>query len=176
MAKPQSRQELILSSYQHHDRLMALIASLGPTAQTGRFAFKGRDHNVRDVLVQLAAWQKMYLDWSTANLAGTPARFMPEPYTWATAGHLSRKVWRQNQTTSLADAQRAFDGGYEAAMTQFEGLTNEQLFRQRFYSWTGPMVLGEYAGMVTAQHYAWAIKVLRRYKQQHRADTPLTHA
>ncbi|WP_125702169.1 ClbS/DfsB family four-helix bundle protein [Lacticaseibacillus daqingensis] len=164
--KPQSRQELILSAYQQHDRLDALIDGLTPKAQAQAFPFKGRDHDLRDVLVQLAVWQQLYLAWSTANLAGTPQRFLPKPYTWASCGKLSQKIQASHQTMTLAAARQAYETSDAAIMTQLEDLTNEQLYLPHFYRWTGSMRLGDYAALVTAQHAAWAVKVVARAAHQ----------
>ncbi|MFD1392730.1 ClbS/DfsB family four-helix bundle protein [Lacticaseibacillus jixianensis] len=176
MAEPHSRQSLILATYERHDKLDQLLSSMTETELNGTFPFKGRDRNVRDVLVQLAAWQKMYLDWSKANLAGKAKRLMPKPYTWKDSGKLSRKIWQANQKTTLAEAQRAFESLYNELMAQFEKANNEEMFLRGFYDWTGSMSLGELATMVASAHYAWAIKVLRQYLKTARAKKPLAHA
>ncbi|MFD1399063.1 ClbS/DfsB family four-helix bundle protein [Lacticaseibacillus suilingensis] len=54
---------------------------------------------------------------------------------------------------------------HEALMAQFEARTNEELFLKGFYDWTGALSLGEYAAMVGPSHDAWAIKVLKHYRQ-----------
>ncbi|WP_262316837.1 ClbS/DfsB family four-helix bundle protein [Lacticaseibacillus parakribbianus] len=166
MAKPQTRQDLILSTYRHHDRLVAQVDALSPSEQAAAFAFKGRDHNLRDVFVQLAAWEDLYLDWSQANLAGDAKRFLPQPYTWQTVGKLGRKIQAEHVDTTLSDARQLFESAYGKIMDQYEQLTNEQLFLRGFYPWTGSMALGEYAAMVSSQHFAWGIKVLDRFAHQ----------
>lgn len=165
MAKPHSRQSLILATHENFEQLEHILTSLSAADRKREFPFKGRDRNVRDVLVQVAAWQKMYLDWSTANLAGEAKRFMPKPYTWQTSGKLSQRIWQQNQATTYAEAHKALTSLHEALMAQFEARTNEELFLKGFYDWTGALSLGEYAAMVGPSHDAWAIKVLKHYRQ-----------
>ncbi|WP_225049336.1 ClbS/DfsB family four-helix bundle protein [Lacticaseibacillus kribbianus] len=166
MAKPQTRQDLILSTYRHHDRLVAQVDALTAAQQATPFAFKGRDRNLRDVFVQLAAWEHLYLDWSTANLAGTAKRLLPKPYTWHTTGQLSRKIQAAHAETSLSDARQDFESAYDTLMDQFDALSNEQLFLRGFYPWTGSLALGEYATLVSASHFAWASKVVARFHRQ----------
>ncbi|WP_056989051.1 ClbS/DfsB family four-helix bundle protein [Lacticaseibacillus camelliae] len=173
MAEPHSRQSLILATFERHDKLDQILSDMSDEELNGTFPFKGRDRNVRDVLVQLAAWQKMYLDWSKANLAGTAKRFMPKPYSWKNSGKLSRKIWQANQKTTLTEAKKAFESLYSDLMDQFEQANNEEMFLRGFYPWTGSLSLGEFATMVASTHYAWAIKVLTQYLKTTRAEKPL---
>ncbi|WP_054662816.1 ClbS/DfsB family four-helix bundle protein [Lacticaseibacillus camelliae] len=58
MAEPHSRQSLILATFERHDKLDQILSDMSDEELNGTFPFKGRDRNVRDVLVQLAACKK----------------------------------------------------------------------------------------------------------------------
>ena len=49
------------------------------------------------------------------------------------------------------------------AIIQF---SDEELFTKGVFSWTGGSTLGSYGVSVTASHYDWAIKKLKRYKKE----------
>ncbi|WP_390409558.1 ClbS/DfsB family four-helix bundle protein [Lacticaseibacillus jixiensis] len=162
-----SRQELLVATRTRFDHLEAQLRALPADGKTATFQFKGRDRNVRDVLVHLTAWQEMYLHWSQTNLAGEKrVRFLPQPYTWADCGKLSKKIQAANQDVTYEDALKHLRRSHRALIDQFTKLTQEQLFVPGFFNWTGSSPLGEYATLFSARRYAWANKVLHRFSQQ----------
>lgn len=167
MSKLHSRQELLIATRTRYEQLWAQINALPADGKTMPFAFKGRDRNVRDVLVHLAAWQEMYLRWSTTNMQGERrVRFLPRPYTWETCGALSKKIKQANQSLSFEAAKKRLAASHAAMIKQFVDLEQEQLFVPGFFKWTGTSTLGDYATLFSATRYAWANKVIAKFRQQ----------
>lgn len=176
MAIPHTRQDLLIATRTRYDDIWTLIDALPADSKTMTFGFKGRDRNLRDVLIHLAAWQELYLQWSQTNLAGERrVRFLPKPYTWATCGRLSKKIQQENQAVSLGAAEKRWQKSHVQMVRQFEALTQEQLFVPGFFPWTGTRALGDYATLFTATRYAWAIKTLRHFRRQFQStQAPVT--
>ncbi|MCI1986293.1 MAG: ClbS/DfsB family four-helix bundle protein [Lactobacillus sp.] len=175
MAIPHTRQDLLIATRTRYDDLWTLINALPATSKTKTFGFKGRDRNLRDVLIHLTTWQELYLNWSQTNLAGEQqVRFLPKPYTWATCGRLSRKLQQDNQTVKLGTAIKRWQESHTQMIRQIENLTQEQLFVPDFFSWTGTRALGDYTTLFSATRYAWALKTLRHFRHElHAGHAPV---
>lgn len=166
MAIPHSRESLLIAAREQYDKLGELIDSLSPKEQAATFPFRTRERNIRDVLVHLGAWQQLYLDWSTQNMAGQAVSFLPKPYTWQNYGNLNDQLLAEHQSTSLADAKTALAESNSKIIAQVSGLINEQLFMKQQYAWTGRAALGDYINIVTVGNEAWAIKLIHQYKHE----------
>ena len=165
MVKPQTRQELLIASRTKFDELTALINALPAASKTKEFSFKGRDRNLRDILVHLSAWQALYLHWSTTNLKGEQrVRFLPKGYTWQTSSKLSEQLRQLNQDLSVDEAYKRLQNTHCKMIRQFESLQQEQLFTHDFFNWTGSSTLGDYASLFSAERYEWAIRRLQHFR------------
>lgn len=169
MAIPKSREALLIAARTKYDKMWDLINSLPDKGQTGTFKFDGRDKNVRDVLAHLAVWQKLYLDWTNANLKGSKRRFLPGAYTWRDTPKINQAIWQANQGKSFKETAAALDERHSAIIDQISGMISEQLFVKNYYPWTGKTNLASYTTVVTVENYDWAIALLRKYKHELKA-------
>ncbi len=120
-----------------------------------------RDRNVRDVLVHLVEWHRLWLHWVRENRAGRSADFLPESVSWRTYGLMNVEIRDRHQATSAAEAERMLRESHAEVMALIGELTEEELFAKWALAWTGTSTLGSYTVSVTASHYAWAIKKLK---------------
>ena len=89
MAKPQTKQELILLAQQQYQKMWAFIDAMSDEQQNAVFQFGDhigkeahwtRDQNIRDILIHLYEWHELLLNWVSANQKGQKQPFLPEPY------------------------------------------------------------------------------------------------
>ncbi|MFA6875135.1 MAG: ClbS/DfsB family four-helix bundle protein [Parabacteroides sp.] len=161
MARPTTKQELIIAANSQFEKLWKLIDSLPEEKRIGSFSFEDRDKNLRDVLVHLYEWHQLLLNWIRSNRAGHAANFLPEPYNWKTYPEMNVQFWQKHQTTSLEEAIALLKDTHSQVMTLIEPFTEEELFTKKYFPWTGTTNLGSYCISATSSHYDWAMKKIK---------------
>lgn len=175
MARPTTKQDLILASNEKYSKLWDLINSLSDKEKNQEFKFDEnslgkeahwkRDKNIRDVLIHLYEWHQLLIKWVNANQSGEETKFLPEPYNWKTYGEMNIEFWRVHQNTSYISAKDMLEKSHKQVMELIETFKSEELFSKGTYSWTGGSTLGSYCVSATASHYEWAMKKLKKYKK-----------
>lgn len=163
MARAKTKQELIEAAESQFDELWKLIDSMSADMQNAAFAFEDRDKNLRDVLVHLYEWHRLFINWVRSNRAGNAAAFLPEPYNWKTYPQMNVGFWEKHQGTSLGDAKALLKESHAEVMELIRSFTDEQLFTKKYFPWTGTTNLGSYAVSAAPSHYDWAIKKLKQH-------------
>ncbi len=158
MAKPQSRFDLLDASEASFTKLMAFVESLSPEDLAGEFAFEDRDRNVRDVLVHLHEWHRLVIDWVEANLAGEDRPFLPDPYIWEDFEPMNVAFRDQHAGTTVEEALEMVGESRASVRALIANRTDEELFTNRYYPWTGTTSLGAQCVSVTSSHDEWAMK------------------
>ena len=108
--------------------------------------------------------QEQKLNWTVANLNGGSKPFLPEPYNWKTYGDMNVEFWKKHQATTYDNAKTMLCDSHGKIMMLIESLTDEELFEKKQFAWTGTTTLGSYCISVTASHYDWAIKKIKKGK------------
>ena len=165
MARPTTKEQLVKSGQEGFEKLFALIDSMTDAEQQTSFAFEDRDKNIRDVLVHLYEWHQLLLKWVKANQAGQKANFLPEPYNWRTYPQMNIAFWEKHQNTPLDTSVSMLKQSHKESMDLIDQFTNEELFANQHFSWTGTTSLGAYCVSATSSHYDWAMKKIRRHKK-----------
>ncbi len=165
MARPTTKLQLIDQSEENFKKLFGLINSLTVDEQEKSFSFDDRDKNIRDVLVHLYEWHQLLLNWVKSNSAGEKTSFLPESYNWRTYPQMKVEFWKKHQTTFYQQAILMLQKSHAEVMSLIDTFTNEQLFTNKLFSWTGTTSLGSYCVSATASHYDWAIKKIKKHKK-----------
>jgi len=165
---------LIAAANEQWDKMWQLIDSIPGGAESVVFDFGDdpkrkeahwkRDKNLRDVLVHLYEWHQLMLCWTAANMDGEAKHFLPKPYTWKTYGDMNVEFWKKHQATTYDNAKTMLCDSHGKIMMLIESLTDEELFEKKQFAWTGTTTLGSYCISVTASHYDWAIKKIKKGK------------
>lgn len=173
MARPHTRSELLAGAAFTVAHIRDLIALMDEDEQRATFphsvrlmgseAHWARDLNLRDVLVHLYEWHRLFLRWVAANQAGEEQTFLPAPYNWRNYGALNAEFWRRHQQTSYEDATRLFNDSHSQVVALIYSLPDIELSSPAFFPWTGEASLGAYCELVTSHHYEWAIKKIKAY-------------
>ena len=175
MARPQTKEDLLIAAKENYEKLNTLIAKMSDEQLTTPFDFSKdekkkeahwkRDKNLRDVLIHLYEWHQLILNWVESNQKGEEKPFLPDPYNWRTYGDMNVEFWKKHQNTSLEDATRALEKSHKDVLELAEKFTNEELFSRKVYKWVGGSTLGSYFVSATSSHYDWAIKKLKAHQK-----------
>ena len=175
MARPQTKENLMIAAKENFEKLNTLISKMSDKELTTPFDFSKdekkkeahwkRDKNLRDVLIHLYEWHQLILNWVESNQKGEDKPFLPEPYNWRTYGDMNVEFWKKHQNTSLEEATRALEKSHKDVLELAEKFTNEELFSRKVYKWVGGSTLGSYFVSATSSHYDWAIKKLKAHQK-----------
>lgn len=165
MARATTKEQLIQNSEDNFNKLFTLINSMTREEQVKLFSFEDRDRNIRDVLVHLYEWHHLLLNWVRFNQAGNKINFLPEPYNWKTYPKMNIEFWKKHQNTSLEKAVELLKRSHSETMKLIDSFSNEQLFTNKHFSWTGTTSLGSYCVSATSSHYDWGIKKVKTHKK-----------
>ena len=179
MPRPHNKEDLLKAAQENYEALMSLIDGLTEKELNTPFDFSGqpnkkeahwsRDKNVRDVLIHLYEWHQLLLDFPKNNKGATYKKsviaFLPADYSGKTYGAMNQMFWERHQETSLEAAKAMFKKSHADAMKLIESYSNEELFTQVYFPWTGNSALGDYCESDTSSHYAWAIKKIKAHKK-----------
>jgi hypothetical protein len=165
MARPTTKEQLIQAGEENFNKLFILINSMSGTEQEDEFSFEDRDRNIRDVLVHLYEWHQLLLNWANSNQSGNKINFLPDPYNWKTYPQMNVGFWKKHQQTPLEKAVLLLRKSHSDVMSLIESFTNEELFTNKYFSWTGTTSLGSYCVSATSSHYDWAMKKIRKHKK-----------
>lgn len=158
MARATTKLELVASAEKNYTALLSFVERLleqepiqGSPALT-----------VRDVLTHLYEWHEMLLNWVPANLAGNSKPFLPAPYNWGSYSQLNILLAEKHQKTTLEESLKLVQNSHLAVMNLMNDFTDQDLFVKKVFSWTGGSTLGSYFISVTASHYDWALKEIKK--------------
>lgn len=176
MPRPTNKTELLAAANTNFTKLWQHIDAMSAEALNTPFDFSdvpnkkeahwARDKNVRDVLVHLYEWHQLLIQWIRSNTSGTPADFLPAPYTWKTYGEMNVEFWHKHQQTALTDAAAMLKQSHEEVIKLLEPFSNDALFSKQHFDWTGTTSLGSYCISALSSHYDWALKKLRLHMKK----------
>lgn len=165
MSRPSTKESLLQQAEDNFNKLLNLIDSLSPEQQTGNFPFEGRDRQIRDCLVHLYEWHRLFITWVNSNQTGSNAPFLPIPYNWKTYPAMNVQFWEKHQTTPLDTAKELFITTHKECLELIRQYSDEALFTKQYFKWTGTTSLGSYAISATSSHYDWALKIIKKYQK-----------
>lgn len=165
MARATTKEQLIQNGDDNFIKLFSLINSISKEDKEKNFSFEDRDKNIRDVLIHLFEWHQLLINWVRCNQSGIKVNFLPEPYNWKTYPQMNMQIWEKHQSTSLKMAIELLEKSHLETMKIIDTFSNEQLFTNRFFDWTGTTSLGSYCVSATASHYDWAIKKIKVHQK-----------
>ncbi len=164
MPRPTTKQQLMESGEDNYKKLFTLISSMSAEDQQKAFAFEDRDRNIRDVLIHLYEWHQLLLNWIKSNQTGD--KVLPEPYNWKTYPQMNVEFWKKHQATSLEMAVSLLQKSHSDVMNIIDTFSSEELFTNKYFTWTGTTSLGSYCVSAAAGHYDWAMKKIKKHKKE----------
>ncbi|MDR0431611.1 MAG: ClbS/DfsB family four-helix bundle protein [Tannerellaceae bacterium] len=165
MARPTTKEQLIQAAEENFRKLFALINSMTEEEQEKMFSFEDRDRNIRDVLVHLYEWHQLLLNWVNTNKSGNKTNFLPDPYNWKTYPQMNIGFRMKHQSTPLKESVAMLQKSHSDVIEMIGTFSNEELFTNKYYTWTGTTSVGSYCVSATSSHYDWAMKKIKKHKK-----------
>ena len=175
MARPSTKKDLIETSHTNFKKLWEEINSFTEKEFNTEFDFSDnpklnqshwkRDKNIRDVLIHLFEWHQLLIKWIHKNQSDENVKLLPEPYTFKTISEMNMEFWKKHQKTDYDKSVEMLKISHKNVMKIIDSFSNEELFTNKYFSWTGTTSLGSYCVSATSSHYDWAIKKLKKHKR-----------
>ncbi len=73
------------------------------------------------------------------------------------------EFWEKHQNTTLDEATELLLKSHSDVTNLIKTFSNEELFTNKYFDWTGTTSLGAYCVSATSSHYDWAIKKLKKH-------------
>lgn len=164
MPRPQSKKELIEVIQLERRKLDQTLDTLSEEQMQATGACG--DWSVKDILSHLVDWEQRCLRWYRAGLNGEVQKTPDEDYNWRELPALNQAIYETYRDWPLDKVQQAYQDSFTETMTQFDAITEEELFTPRAYEWTGNNLLRDYLNSATASHYRWASKLIRQFARK----------
>lgn len=178
MGRATTKPDLITAANGQFEKMWKLIDSMTEDEQTATFNFGDnfnkkeahweRDKTLRDVLVHLYEWHRLLRNWVESNQNGDTKPFLPEPYNWKTYGQMNVEFWKKHQSTPYGDSKKMLYASHKKVIDMIDNFSNEELFENKHFSWTGTSTLGAYCVSATSSHYDWAMKKIKAHIKAYR--------
>ncbi len=162
MARPKSKEELLLASETNMQKLWDFINNLPEKKRTSDFPEGTLNRNIRDVLAHLHHWHLLVFQWYEIGMKGEKPSIPAEGYTWRTTPELNRSIREQYATISFEESKKLLGESHQKITDMIRSHTNDELFERKRYKWTGTNALGAYFVSATSSHYDWALKLIKK--------------
>ncbi|MCG8372603.1 MAG: ClbS/DfsB family four-helix bundle protein [Balneolales bacterium] len=162
MARPKSKEELLLASETNMQKLWDFINNLPEEKRTSDFPEGTLNRNIRDVLAHLHHWHLLVFQWYEIGMKGEKPSIPAEGYTWRTTPELNRSIREQYATISFKESKKLLGESHQKITDMIRSHTNDELFERKRYKWTGTNALGAYFVSATSSHYDWALKLIKK--------------
>jgi hypothetical protein len=118
--------------------------------------------SVKDILVHIVAWEKLFLDWYQAGIRGSCPDITPVGMSKKAIDALNQDIYEKNRSRSLEDVLSDFRTSYQQTLTTIKAIPEEDMFIRGRFEWTGKLTLADYIAGNTCNHYAWAKLMIRK--------------
>jgi hypothetical protein len=122
--------------------------------------------SVKDVLVHLVAWERLFLGWYKAGRQGERPAVPAPGVGWGELDRLNRQIYEQNRKRDLADVLADFHASYAQVLAVIESMPEDEIFAPGRYDWLGEQALVGPILANTANHYRWAKGHIRAWWQE----------
>lgn len=166
MPRPKTKMELLELGKANYRNLMNFVRELPREELENEFPPGYLNRNIRDVLAHLHHWHLMMLEWYKVGMSGFKPDMPSKGYTWKTVPELNRKIQDTYSNVDLKVVKDSFEESFENLQEIIAQHTEEELFKKKYYPWTGSTSLGAYFISATSSHYDWALKLIKKCRRQ----------
>jgi hypothetical protein len=160
MVKQLSKDQLLKDIYTERRRLEKNLSTLSEEdmLQPGVIG----TWSVKDMLVHIVAWEKLFLDWYQAGLQGSCPDITPVGMSKKAIDALNQDIYEKNRCRSLEDVLSDFRTSYQQTLTTIKAIPEEDMFIRGRFEWTGRLTLADYIAGNTCNHYAWVNRMIHK--------------
>ena len=160
MPKPTTKSELVAEIQKEWELLEQFLATLSPEQMNQPGAIG--EWSPKDVLAHLAEWQQMCLDWYNIGLRGETPHLPAEGFKWSQMPALNRKIFEKYRDRPLEFVLEYFHTCQKQILDVVGKISEEELFKPGYISWTRNDPLAAYVIPCTSHHYHWARTEMRK--------------
>lgn len=161
MARPKTKKDLLDSSQDNFNSLMALVQSIPEDllVQSGVC----ENWSIKDILAHLHAWHMLCLVWYQEGMAGgKPA--MPAPgYNWKETPQLNQLIFEEYKDEAYQKILISLQESHLEIQQTIQKHDQEELFTKKLYKWTGSTSLASYLISNAPSHYDWAVDLIKKW-------------
>lgn len=150
-----------------HDALFALLKDLDN--KDFLMANVCGKWSLKDILAHLHEWHKLALGWYKTGLRNEIPEMPVRGYKWNQIRDLNNKFYLKNKDKSLTSVKTSFRKSHNEIMSLIRKLSDEQLLKPGYFSWTTKYPLTTYLHPNTSGHYRWAIKHIKRWLKKRKS-------
>ena len=163
MGRPTTKAELLDAASAEFAELLAVVQS---TPEADReTAGPCENWSVKDLLAHLDAWHEMFLGWEATGSGGEMPE-MPAPgYSWSDTPALNADIHARTAADTWSAVVERLEDSHGRVLNVIAGYTDDDLFTKKRYAWTGSTSVGSYAVSATSSHYAWARKLITKWRK-----------
>jgi len=161
MTRPINKEELVAFAELNFNELLDFINKLPETLKNKTYKnneLNNRDKTIADVLCHLHEWHLMRENWYNEGMSGKKPTLS---YSLKTLPIINYKIWERYKGTELKKAITMIKKSHKNIMTLIEKHNDDDLFSKKKYEFTGSTSLGAYFYYNTADHYNWALKIIK---------------
>lgn len=170
MTKQTSKDQLLKDIHVERNRLEKLLSTLAKTdmEQTGMTGV----WSVKDILAHLVAWERFLLDWYQTGLQNHSSIITPVGMSKKMIDNLNQEIYERNRDRPLDEILSEFHTSYDELLIVIEAISEDDMFEQSRFEWTGSLTLADYIAGNTCNHYAWAKSQIRKQVKRNTRPTP----
>jgi hypothetical protein len=123
------------------------------------------DHwSVKDILAHLVDWEQRLILWYQAGLRGENPETPAPGMTWRDLPKLNQQGYERHKDQPLDQVLEEFENSYRQVLSLVESMSEEEIFTEDVYAWTGNSPLLTWIAANTYKHYNWAKRQIRTTK------------
>jgi hypothetical protein len=157
-----SKEELLQAIHASRHELEKKFSKLTPS----QMAWPGSmDHwSVKDILAHLVDWEQRLILWYQAGLRGENPETPAPGMTWRDLPKLNQQGYERHKDQPLDQVLEEFENSYRQVLSLVESMSEEEIFTEDVYAWTGNSPLLTWIAANTYKHYNWAKRQIRTTK------------
>lgn len=160
MSRFSTKEDLLADAAAARVKLEALLDEIPDTAKLEPIV---DGMSVKDFITHRTEWGRMMINWYTEAAAGGTPAVPAEGYTWGQLNELNTEIHTRFADTRLDEAESRFTRTNDELFVLINGCTEDELFEERFYSFTGTTDLAAYFTSATGGNYRSAYKHINRW-------------
>ncbi len=157
--RAKTKKELLESISNSREALVKKFSKLTPAQMVWPGSME--DWSVKDILAHLVDWEQRLISWYQSGLQGRVPETPAPGMSWRDLPKLNQMGYDKHRNESLEEVLINFENSYQEIWGLIEGMTEEEIFQEKYYKWTGKSSLLSWIAANTSSHYNWARRNIR---------------
>lgn len=160
MSKFKTKAELVAEIKKERAKLKRLLDEIPEVSKTEEVT---DGMSVKDFVAHRTEWGRMMIRWYQDARGGRPSAVPTDEFKWNQLKELNAAIHSKFAQSSPAAAERDFANVHDRLFEIVQGMSEEELFTKKHYSFTGTSDLATYVNSATASHYRSARRHIQHW-------------